>query len=324
MVMGPGSAQRARTAAPRDKGERRSPSEPLWSCIRLVILLLLAVGLGWWGWLLRPTPEKPISVSEPRITIVANQPDVTATVDMTLSSDLGQATPYTLTLTLTPANPGQDVTFAVSFGNFPAAAASGTGPLHGPKTAQYALISSTPGLPGAALLGKPFTYASAQQIGENSQGAQLRVAFPNLIGEQPGAASVKGCGRAGSLASPLSTICSQLGNKPTWSTPSLDAGTSTFSSPDPALGNYQYLAGDDPTLLGGNQWMWTGVNGVQVLAANVQAQGNAQNQLFYAGLLLGVAASAGIACLAELLRPVWRKGAESGATKSGQPPTGQG
>jgi hypothetical protein len=59
--------------------------------------------------------------------------------------------------------------------------------------------------------------------------------------------------------------------------------------------------------------MWSGINGVTMLAASVQAQDNEQNDLFYAGLLLGVAASAGIACITELLRPAWRKGTDERA-----------
>jgi hypothetical protein len=87
-------------------------------------------------------------------------------------------------------------------------------------------------------------------------------------------------------------------------------------SSDSTLGNYQYLAGDNPTLLGGNQWMRTGVNGVMTLAVSVQAQDNEQNDLFYTGLLLGVEAGAGIAGI-TLLRPVWRNEPARAASQPG-------
>lgn len=110
-----------------------------------------------------------------------------------------------------------------------------------------------------------------------------------------------------------STICTQLGNQSQWATPLLEAGTTAFSSADPALRDYQYLAGDNPTLLGTTTWMWSGINGVTMLAASVSAQDNEQNDLFYSGLLLGVAAGAGIGCVTELLQPAWRKGTDERA-----------
>jgi hypothetical protein len=44
-----------------------------------------------------------------------------------------------------------------------------------------------------------------------------------------------------------------------------------------------------------------------VLAADVAAADTAQNNVFYSGIFLGVAASAAIAFVTELFRPVWRK-----------------
>lgn len=275
----PGLSHGAQPAAPPDKGERRPRGERFWSWLRFVVLLLVAIGLGIWGYQLRPSAAKPISVSLPKITVVADKPNVTAMVDMTLSSNLAQAPPYRLTLTITPANRSQSVKFAVSFGHFPRPA-SGTGPLHMSHNASYTMINSTPGSSGAASHSKPFTYTSLQPIGENSLGAQLRVAFPDLVGEQPGSPSAQGCGVAASLEGADSTICNQLGNQPQWTPPLLEAGTTTFSSPDPALGDYQYLAGDNPTLLGGNRWMWSGINGVTMLAASVQAQDNLDFRVF--------------------------------------------
>jgi hypothetical protein len=303
MVTGTGSGPSAEMAAPPLEGERSPRSEPFWSWFRFIVLFVLAIGLGTWGLLLRPSAARPIRVSLPQVTVLANKQDVTARVDMKLVSNLREKKPYSLTLTITPANPSQSVTFAVSFKGFPKPAA-GSGILYKSHNAFYTMITWTPGMSGVTSQGKPFTFKSAGRIGESSSGPQLRVAFPDLIGEQPGS---QACGLAASLQGSDSTICAQLGNQPQW-TPLLEAGTSTFSSPDPALGNYQYLAGDDPTLLGGNTWMWSGINGVTMLAASVQEQDNEQNDLFYGGLLLGVAAAAGIMCLTELLRPAWRRG----------------
>jgi len=307
-----GSNHGAQPAVPPDRDKRRPRSERFWSWLRVVVLLLAAIGLGAWGSQLRPSAAKPISVSLPKITVLADKPNATATVDMTLSSNLRETPPYSLTLTITPANASQSVKFAVSFGHFPRPA-SGTGPLHRSRNASYTVIYSSPGPSGAASRSKPFTYTSSRPIGENSLGAQLRVAFPDLGGKQPGSPSTQGCGVAASLLGSYSTICNQLGNQPHWTPPLLEAGTTTFSSPDPALGDYQYLAGDNPTLLGGNRWMWSGINGVTMLASSVQAQDNEQNDLFYAGLLLGVAAGAGIMCITEFLRPAWRKGTDKPA-----------
>jgi len=314
MVTGTGSGPGAEPAAQPDEGNHPPRSQPFWSWLRFVVLLLVAIGLGTWGLLLRPSAAKPIRVSLPRITVLASKQDVTARVDMTLLSNRRAKPPYSLTLTITPANPSQSVRFEVSFQGFPNPAA-GSGIVRKSHNAFYAVINWTPGLSGVTSQGKPFKFESSGRIGESSLGPQLRVAFPDLIGELPGS---QACGLAASLQGSDSAICAQLGNQPQW-TPLLEAGTSTFSSPDPALGNYQYLSGDDPILLGGNTWMWSGINGVTMLAASVQGQDNEQNDLFYAGLLLGIAAAAAIACLTELLRPAWRAGTgECTAPESGK------
>lgn len=157
------------------------------------------------------------------------------------------------------------------------------------------------------------TYKSAQEIGEITKGGQLRVAFPTFNGETPGSQfSGPACGTQGSLTGgPDAAVCTSLGSSAAqarWSVPTLRAGQSTLASGDPGLlASYQYLAGDAPTLLNGSGWTWTGVNGATVLAANVIAEGTQQNDVFYSGIFLGVAAAAAIAFITELLRPVWRK-----------------
>ena len=56
------------------------------------------------------------------------------------------------------------------------------------------------------------TYTSAQQIGEITQGGQLRVAFPTFTGETPGSQfSAPACGTQGSLTGgPDAAICASL------------------------------------------------------------------------------------------------------------------
>ena len=160
------------------------------------------------------------------------------------------------------------------------------------------------------------TYTSEQQIGEITKGGQLRVAFPTFTGETPGSQfSAPACGTQGSLTGgPDAPICASLSGSPgsaaqaRWSVPTLQAGQSTLASGDPGLlASYQYLAGDAPTLLNGSGWTWTGINGATMLAANVTAEGTQQNNVFYSGIYLGVAAAAAIALITELFRPVWRK-----------------
>ena len=148
-----------------------------------------------------------------------------------------------------------------------------------------------------------------EQIGEIAKGGQLRVAFPTFAGETPGSQyTAPACGTNGTLNA---TICASLGSsaaQANWSVPDLQAGQSTLASGDPGLlASYQYLAGDAPTLLNGSGWTWKGINGATVLAANVISEANQQNDVFYSGIFLGVAAAAAIAFITELLRPVWRK-----------------
>ena len=50
-----------------------------------------------------------------------------------------------------------------------------------------------------------------------------------------------------------------------------------------------------------NQWSWDGINDVTALAADVAIQDAAQNQLFYSGIALGVAAGAVITLFLELI-----------------------
>jgi hypothetical protein len=103
------------------------------------------------------------------ITVLADKQGVTATVNMTLSSDLAQRSPYRLTLAVTSVYPSQDVKFLVLFVHFPPAV-SGTGPLHGPQNAHYTVINSAPGLSGVATQSNPLLTYRRSQSAKTSRG----------------------------------------------------------------------------------------------------------------------------------------------------------
>jgi hypothetical protein len=311
METNPSSHPSAQTTAPNSgtgatrKPARRPKSKRFWSWVRADMFLLAAIGFGVAGYQLRPSTGRQLPVSEPKITVLASRQNVTTKVDMTLSA---KAPSYSLTLTLTPVNPlTQPVVLAVWFDGFPAPV-SGT-PLTPSENAYYATGTLLPGSSEAASKGLDFTYRSSRPIGEATNGLQLRVAFPELVGEEPGSQySYQACGPGVRIQSSFATICAGLESLTTRYTPVLEANTTKLSSDDPSLQDYQVLAGDNPTLLAGDSWTWIGINGVTMLAANVPAEDNQQRDLFYSGIFLGVAGGALIAFFNELLRPVWRTG----------------
>jgi hypothetical protein len=291
------------------KPARRPKSKRFWSYVRAAILLLATIGFGVPGYQLRPTTPHQLSVSEPTITVLANQQNVTAKVDMTLSA---KSSSYSLTLTLTPVNPpAKAVRLAVWFNGFPTPVSSST-PLFPFENAYYATGTLLPGSSEAASKGQGFTYRSSRRIGEATNGLQLRVAFPDLVGEEPGSQySYQACGLGVRIQAFFAPICKGLGSLSMWYTPVLEADTTKLSSDDPSLQGYQVLAGDNPTLLGGDSWTWIGINGVTMLAANVSAEANQEHHLFYSGVFFGVTAGALVALFNELVRPIWRRGGKS-------------
>jgi hypothetical protein len=78
------------------------------------------------------------------------------------------------------------------------------------------------------------------------------------------------------------------------------ATTYYFPPPGEDLANFQPLAGDPPTLTRAG-WTWTGVSNVTVLAQDIVAADAAQQQLFWSGILLGVAGAGAFAIPLELL-----------------------
>jgi hypothetical protein len=289
-------------------------TDRFWSWLRAAMFLLVVIGFGAGGYLLRPATDSQLSVREPKITVLASQPNVTAMVNMTLSA---KGSNYVLTLTLISVSTlTEPVKLAVWFYGFPQLA---PGDSLIPYAKGYFATGTLPsGSSAAASEGQKFVVTSQQRIGEHANGLQFRVAFPELAGEEPGSQySYQACGPGASIESSFATMCSGLRTQNTWYTPVLEADTTTLSSADPDLQGYQILAGDNPTLLGGDRWTWIGINGVTMLAANVSAEDGQQHDLFFSGVFFGVAAGALIAFFNELLRPViWRKGKTSAQASS--------
>lgn len=287
-------------------------SAVIWSVARAGVFLAVAIAFLALGYHFGPGSEPQLLVAEPKVTVLTNDPHFAGSVNMSLSAS-GQPQLYSLKLTITPATPAPRGTqVKVWFGSVPQPITGlQNGVVSSPQSGKeyYEPVSPTPTATGAQTYTD--TYKSTQQIGEATQGGRLRVAFPAFTGETPGSQfSTPACSPQGSLTRAQdAAICSSLpsATRDQWSVPDLQAGQSTLTSGDPGLAGYQYLAGDSPTLLNGTGWTWTGINRATVLAADLAAEDTQQSNVFYSGIYLGVGASAAIALIAELLRPVWRK-----------------
>ena len=299
------------TEKEKNTDKKTGMSAVIWSSARACVFLAAAIVFFLIGYPLKPGGAPQLQLVEPTVTVVTNDPNPFAgSVNMSLFTSGQKQQLHDLRLTITPSSPvPQGTKVEVLFGKVP-----------------QPIPSLKPGIVSSAQSGKEYevllpavtptrtqtyvgTYTSAQQIGEITKGGQLRVAFPSFAGETPGSQyTASACGTNGTLSA---AICASLGGSAAqarWSVPTLKAGQSTLASGDPGLlASYQYLAGDAPTLLNGSGWTWTGINGATMLAANVLAEGTQQNDVFYSGIFLGVAAAAAIAFVTELLRPVWRK-----------------
>jgi hypothetical protein len=260
--------------------ETTGKSAVIWSLVRACVFIALAIIFYVQGHSLAPGTEPSLPVTEPTVTVLANQKTLPATVDMSLSASGSEKQVYVLTLTITTsiAVPRNTVV-KVWFGGVP--------PQEGNNASQV-------------LVNGQYEYLETA--------ARIRVAFPDLYGETPGPQySQQACGGpATSISGLYAGICASLppGASSLWA-PVLQAGKSTLTSS--GLAGYEYLAGDAPTLLGGNGWTWEGVDGATLLAASVTAQDAEQGNVFRGGIYLGIAGGAAIAFAAELFRPVWRK-----------------
>jgi hypothetical protein len=289
--------------------------------VRACVFLAAAITFFVLGNHLKPGGEPQLEVLEPTVTVLTNDPTFAGSVSMSLSVSGQQQQLYSLRLTITPASPvSQDTTVDVTFGSVPRPIPGlKTGILSSPQGGNEYYEVASPTATAAGVQKYSYTYASGQQFGEAASEGQLRVAFPVFTGETPGLQySAPACDPRGSLADgQYAALCASLGSSAAqWSVPVLQAGQSTLTSGDPSLAGYQYLAGDAPTLLNGSGWTWTGINGATVLAADVTAEDAQQSNVFKSGIYLGVAASAAIALITELFRPVWRKDPPERGTSS--------
>ncbi len=304
------------TEKEKNTDKKTGMSAVIWSSARACVFLAAAIVFFVIGYPLKPGGAPQLQPVEPTVTVVTNDPQpFDGSVNMSLSASGQKQQLYSLRLTITPSSPvPQDTKVEVSFGKVPQPIPSlKTGVVSSAQSGKeyYTFLLPTVTPTGAQTY--TYTYTSAQQIGESAKEGRLGVVFPTFKGETPGSQfSGPACGTQGSLTGgPDAAICTSLGSSAAqtrWSVPTLRAGQSTLASGDPGLlASYQYLAGDAPTLLNGSGWTWTGIDGATVLAANVIAEGTQQNDVFYSGIFLGVAAAAAIAFITELLRPVWRK-----------------
>jgi hypothetical protein len=314
------------TEKEKNTDEKTGMSAVVWSSARACVFLAAAIVFFMLGYPLKPGSEPQLTVDEPTVTVLTNDPHFAGSVSMSLFASGLQHQLYNLNLTITPATQvPQSTPVEVAFGNVPQ-------PIPGLKTGivssaqsgnqYFKVLYPTVTKTGAQMYTD--TYTSAQQFGEKAQGGRLRVAFPTFTGETPGSQfTAPACGAQGSLTGgPDAAVCASLPGgaaQATWSVPVLQAGQSTLTSGGLGLAGYQYLAGDAPMLLNETGWTWTGVNGATVLAADVAAEDASQTNVFKSGIFLGVAAAAAIAFIAELLRPVWRKDPpEQGSAQAAQ------
>jgi hypothetical protein len=285
--------------------------------MRVGLCLILVVGPGLYGWLSWPGTQEAPDLVGPKIVILADQ-QVAATVNMVLTVYPGHAVPSSeLQLVIVPtSNISGSAMLIVELDDFP----MGTRDLSNPS--QLSRISppaansvSTSPLQAAPPPAKNYSdyvitgQALAQQgkakitivtedkaVGEDVSGAQLRVTFPALIGETPGANP--------SATLPLQELYSGgLASQATTTDVhplALQAGTAAFTFQGTPLSDYQFLAGDSPIPLG-SQWFWDGINDVTALAANITTQDADQQQVFESGVAFGVAAGALISFFLELI-----------------------
>ncbi len=306
---------------------------------RVGLLFILVAGPGLFGWLNRPRVQEAPAVVGPSVAVLASQPGIAATVNATLSVGFahgGRWSKLVLTLVATSATSGP-VRLAVGLNDFPrgtvvtgARIVRVSAPAAGSFAASLPLAAVTPedkyygdyavGTTLSQPQGSPLplatiTILAPKPIGEGSQGAQLRVAFPVLRDEGPGA-SPQASYQVGDLfrGAPSSLLASGQGHPV-----ALQAGTSSFSARGVDLSGYQVLAGDAPTLLATTSWTWDGINDATVLAANVHADDNEQHALFYSGIALGLAAGALVMLLIELIAAEPGTGSAENKTPGSRP-----
>jgi hypothetical protein len=287
--------------------------------LRALILLVVTFVAALYGSVHRPSVQQAPDVVGPSIVVLADRQGVAATVNTQLSvRHNGRSSELTVTITPTSSN-GAGAALTVVLRDFPAGSkgTAGTQPklpeVSAPAQSSPAVSSPEAALPtprgykdyalteqfgaaGTVSSGAvTITITAPRPVGEATRGYQLRVDIPDLVGAAS-AASVNTAYPIQDLVSGLSSAQSRADGYPV----ALQAGQSSFSDAFVHLSDYQILAGDSPTPLG-RQWTWTGINAAAALAADVGGQQEQQKSVFYSGIALGVAASAAIGLILELI-----------------------
>ena len=299
--------------------------------IRIVLLVVSVAAPLLVGWNLRPHVQEAPDLVGPSIVVLASQSGVSATVTaaLTVSTARGRH-PSTLRLTIVPTSTfSGTLELTVGLYDFPfgtTVAGATIVPVTPPKlgSALAALpVAAAPHPRGYSDYAVPATLSAAgsssesvatltirapRPIGEHSLGAQLRVAFPVLRGEGPGAGPP-----GGYLVKDLFPAAAAAAGVRHEYPMALQAGTSTFSDQAVSLTGYQILAGDPPTLQGATRWAWAGVNDATVLAANLHTQDVEQLKVFWSGLAIGLALAAFITLLLEVIPAEADAGSADGA-----------
>lgn len=289
------------------------------------------------GWLIRPRVQEVPNVVGPSVVVLASQPGVAATVNATLSLDHGHeshASELQLQLLATSKISGT-VGLTVELNDFPSgttvagarivpvrppAAGSVSAALpvaavpYPPGYRDYAVPAALTRLKNSSPALTTITILAPKPIGEDSRGAQLRVAFPVLRGEGPGA-NASAVYQIQDLFPGASSLPGSGQGHPV----ALQAGRSTFSAAGISLASYQILAGDPPTLLSTKSWAWDGINDATVLAANVHTQDIEQLKVFWSGLAIGLASATVIALILELIPAEPGTGSEETLARDNEP-----
>jgi hypothetical protein len=140
---------------------------------------------------------------------------------------------------------------------------------------------------------------SVHSLGSVAGGSKLRIVFPLVVNEELTPAELPFVppiiGEHGSLIKNPPPLPKQL-----YPTDIAPATTEYFGIGED-LSNFQVLSGDPPALTPNRFWSWNGLSNVTVLAQDLVAADAEQKQLFWSGILIGVAGGGAIAFALELI-----------------------
>jgi hypothetical protein len=283
-------------------------------------------------------PTKPLAkdLVQPTITVFASRPGVTATVGMSASSfvrvpaapgDPASVTGYAFNLTLKIAHPPlAPVKFLVVLSDFPAVTAVGVTPLSPLAPIALPAAQIAGGVPnpagdalgrsdylatptyqpaGAAITGLPGAEPTVHvttllPVVSALSGPELQVTYPFV---QAGTLSQTAPAGTAWPAAEILARYQVLPAPPTgkYYEPDLDPGDTLYHvNGHLNLADFATLAGDPPTVKPRGLWSWTAVSDVSLLAQDALTADVDQEHLFWAGVILGVAAASGIAAVIEL------------------------